>query len=208
MTSSTRRVRKLIAPIVPMLMLCSGCAFGHRVVALNYSPSAGASNDGNAQAIHVSAIRDVCPNNEVTVFAQGREIGEIRNGWYVKTACVVSQSMDLSPWITDALAKELKEHGFEPVQVTSLPPECPLGLSGSLSECYSKMKFFGGQTCTLKATFSIHKNGATLSTKQYIAQHNGGLGLGLTAGDYEKIFQAAMADLMTKIVADVVANSQ
>jgi len=170
-------------------------------------PTATASNEGNGAAVYVAAIKDVCPNPEVSVFAKGREIGDIRNMYYMKTACVVSKSMDLSPWITDALAKELKQHGFQPVQVTSLPPECPLGLSGSLSECYSKMKFFKGQTCTLKATVAIHKNGAIVSNKQYVGVHEGGVGL-VSADEYEKIFQAAMANLMTKIVADVVANSQ
>ena len=99
-----------------MLMLCSGCAFGHRVVALNYTPTTDAPKDGNGQSVHVAAIQDVCPNKEVTVLAQAREIGDIRNGFYIQTASVVSPSVDLSPWVTDALTKELRAHGFEPAQ--------------------------------------------------------------------------------------------
>ena len=208
MGTTASRLRYLIVlAILPLGMSCGGCAFGHREVALSYVPAATASNEGNGAAVYVAAIKDVCPNPEVSVFAKGREIGDIRNGFYMKTACVVSKSMDLSPWITDALAKEMKQHGFQPVQVTSLPPECPLGLSGALSECYSKMKFFKGQTCTLKATISIHKNGVSVSNKQYIGMHEGGIGL-VTPDEYEKIFQAAMTDLMTKVVADIIACSQ
>lgn len=202
---------------MPAAMLCEGCAFGHRVVALNYTPVTNSSDDGHGKAVYVATINDVSPTNEVSILARdasgqlapakGKEIGDIRNEFYMKTACVVSKSMDLGPWVTDALTKELKQHGYQVIQVTSLPPQCPLGLSGALSECYSKMKFFGGQVCTLKVTISIHKNGAVVSSKQYVGHCRGGLTWG-TAREYEKIFQSAMTDLVTKIVADVTENSQ
>ena len=205
--SGRRTQLVLLLTVFGAAMCCGGCAFGHREVALNYTPTATASSEGNGTAVYLAPIQDVCPNPEVTAFAKGREIGDIRNDYYMKTACVVSKSMDLSPWVTDALTKELRQRGFQPVQVTSLPPECPLGVSGSLSECYSKMKFLSGQTCTLKANISISKNGAPVSNRQYVGVHEGGLGLG-TAEEYEKIFQAAMSDLMAKVVTDIVANAQ
>lgn len=208
MGTTASRLRYLIVlAILPLGMSCGGCAFGHREVALNYTPTATASSEGNRATVYVAGIKDICPNPEVSVFAKGREIGEMRNGFHMKTACIVSKSMDLSPWITDALAKELKQRGFQPVQVTSLPPDCPLGLSGSLSECYSKIRFWKGQVCTLKATISIQKDGASTSRKQYVGVHEGGVGF-YTAGEYEKIFQGAMADLMAKVVADVVAAAK
>lgn len=183
--------------------LCSGCAFGHREVALNYtSPDDSACNAENEQTIYIAPIEDVCPNADVTLFAKGREIGDIRNGFYMKTASVVSKTHDLGAWVTDALAKELACRGYQVLPVTSLPPECSCGLSGSLSECYSTMKFFGGQTCTLKATVSIHKDGAPVSHKEYVGLFEGGLAL-CTADEYEKIFQGAMTSLASQVIADI-----
>jgi len=195
-----------------MSTMCSGCAFGSRAVALNYTPTVNAAKVGGGRAIYVAPIRDVCVTNEKSIFAKneagslttvkGKEIGDIRNGYYIKTASVVSKSMDLGPWITDALTKELKQCGFSAAQVTGLPPECPLGVSGSLTECYSRVKFFQGQECTIRATISIQQNGAAISSKEYIGQSKGGVAF-LTPEEYEKVFQLAMADFVGKVVKDV-----
>lgn len=207
----------VLTALIMSTMLCSGCAFGSRGVALNYTPTANASNAGNGKAIYVAPIRDVSVTNEKSIFAKdgagklvtvnGKEIGDIRNGYYIKTASVVSKSMDLGPWITDALTKELKQRGFGAVQVTGLPPECPLGVSGSLSECYSRVKFFSGQICTIKATISIQRNGAAISSKEYVGLSKGGVAF-YTAAEYEKVFQLAMADLMGKVVTDIAATGK
>lgn len=216
-TRKTQMVRGFIVLTVPvMAMLLGGCAFGNRVVALNYTTPAKVSNEGNGKVIYVASIRDVCASKEIsvstknaagqTVVAKGKEIGDIRNGYYIKTASVVSTSGDLGPWVTDALTKDLKQRGFGAVQVTGLPPECPLGVSGSLSECYSKVKFFSGQLCTIKAMVSIHKNGIAVSTKEYVGVSKGGVGF-VTPAEYEKVFQLAMADLLSKVVKDIAATA-
>ncbi len=89
---------------VVSVMLCQGCAFGHRAVALSYTPSVTAQSEGAGQKVHVAAIRDIIPTHEVTVLARdgtpfktetGKEIGEVRNGFHMKTACVASMAKDL-----------------------------------------------------------------------------------------------------------------
>ena len=109
--------------------------------------------------------------------------------------------------MTDALVKELKQRGFAPVAVTDLPPNTSLGVSGSLSECYSKILFFKGQQCTIKATILIHQNGAVVSSTTYVGHTTGGLAF-YTSREYEKIFQLALADLLGKVVRDIGAKAQ
>jgi hypothetical protein len=205
-------VLSILAVVLISSMLCSGCAFGSRAVALNYTPTIKGPDLGGGRPIQISAIRDTCVTNEKSIFAKngagqltttnGKEIGDIRNGYYIKTASVVSKSMDLGPWVTDALTKELKQRGFSAAQVTALPPACPLGVSGSLTECYSRAKFFSGQECTIRATISILQNGAAISSKEYVGTSKGGVAF-LTPAEYEKVFQLAMADFVGKVVKDI-----
>ncbi len=207
MVLAGKRIHSIhVIALIGLSLSCVGCAFGDRVVALSYTPTPAVSSQGNGIAVYLAPIQDVCQNRRLRD-DKGREIGDVVNGYNIRTATVVSKSMDLSPWITDALTKELHQHGFQPLQVTALPPDCELGISGSLSECYSKMKFFGGQVCTLKVNIIVHRNGAPVASKEYVGIHKGGLGVG-TAAEYERIFQAAMADLMAKVMPDVVAQAQ
>lgn len=203
--------------IVPLILLSGGCAFGDRVVALRYTSEIDVNQKQvDNQEIYIASFKDVSPNNlkkisfkdrrGTRISANGKEIGEIRNGYNIKTASVVSKSPDLGPWITHALSQELKQRGFNVVNVTSLPPEIPLGINGSIEKCYSKMYFLKAPDCTIQTTISLQESGVTVFTKEYIGQSKvtGGIG----AQGYEKAFQAAVKDLLDKAVPDIVKACQ
>ena len=197
-----------------LLSLSSGgCAFGDRVVALRYASELDVNqNQVDNQEIYIASFKDVSPNNLKMVSfkdgngsrikTDGKEIGEIRNGYNIKTACVVSKTPDLGPWVTHALSQELKQRGFNVVNVTSLPPDISLGVNGSLEKCYSKMYFLKAPGCSVQATISLHKSGVVVLTKEYTGESKVANGIG--AKGYEIAFQAAMKDLLDKAVPDIV----
>ena len=200
----------LVAFVIVLPFLSGGCAFGHRVVGLNYVPSEKTSNTSGKTPVYISTIKDTSPTNLVgieyigedkqKIKTDGKEIGDIRNGYYMKTASVVSKTKSLSPWITDALAKEMKMRGYSPVLVTQLPPRCSLGITGNLTECFARMGF--KVTCSLKATIAIYINGSVVSNKNYVSE-KGHLLAAATAQEYEKIFQVAMSDILNQVAEDV-----
>ena len=185
--------------------IASGCAFGDRVVALRYVPDAKADHATvSGKEIYVGSFKDATSNK---IKKQGKEIGEVRNGYNIKTASVVSKSTDLGPWITQGLSDELKRCGFNVINTTSLPPGIKLGIDGSIKKCYSKMYFFKGAVSTVQATINIQKNGVVVSSKEYVGETKGAGGL-LGAKGYEDAFNRAIADLLNKVIADVVEASK
>ncbi|MCK5226132.1 MAG: hypothetical protein KAQ89_05395 [Planctomycetes bacterium] len=203
--------------IAPQILVSGGCAFGDRVVALRYHSEIDVNQKQvDSQEIYIASFKDVSSNNlkkisfkdskGTRIRTDGKEIGEIRNGYNIKTACVVSKSPDLGPWITHALSQELKQRGFNVINVTSLPPEISLGINGSIEKCYSKMYFLKAPDCTIQATISLQKSGVTVFAKEYIGQSKVSMGIG--AKGYEIAFQEAMKDLLDKSVPDIMEACQ
>lgn len=211
-------VNLLVLAFVGLMAFSSGgCAFGDRVVALRYHSEINVNQKQvDSQEIYIASFKDVSPNNlkkisfkdskGARIKTDGKEIGEIRNGYNIKTACVVSKSPDLGPWITQALSQELKQRGFNVINVTSLPPEISLGINGSIEKCYSKMYFLKAPDCTIQATISLQKSGVTVFAKEYIGQSKVTMGIG--AKGYEMAFQEAMKDLLDKSVPDIMEACQ
>jgi len=116
--------------IFPLIAIFgAGCAFGTRTAVLDYP------GDGpwNAPA--------GAPLVLINEFDDGRvqtDVGDVRNGYGMRTARVVTTS-DVAEWVTEAVATELGAKGFD-VETEGGSADPVLVVTGRVVEAYTTMK--------------------------------------------------------------------
>lgn len=171
----------------------SGCAFGARNISLQYQPVMDMQSKSR-QSVAIVKFTDT---------RQKPEIGEVRNGYGIKTATVWAKDQDVGAWVANALADELTKAGFDIKKYQdAAPPDAKIAISGSVPEAYVKM--FMSQRGTVRVSVSVTKAGVVALNKEYSGK-SGGLAWTASTAEYEKILKAALQDVMKTLVPDVVA---
>lgn len=178
---------------IAVAMLLSGCAFGDRKIALKYAPVA---RTGTPKGQKVAVVK----------FADRRdktEIGEVRNGYGMKTATVYAQDQDLGAWAANALSDELTRSGFEVQKFNdAAPPDIAIGITGFVPEAYMKMHM--KQHATVRVNLTVQKAGVVALNKEYQGQSSS-LAWTASTGEYENVIQRALQEVMKQAVPEVIA---
>jgi len=171
----------------------NGCAFGDRNVALKYTP---------VTKISARALPDVAVVKLADVRSR-EEVGEVRNGYGMKTATVWARNQDVGAWVANALCQELTGVGCRVEKYEDAPPPgADASVTGEVTEVYAKM--FMSSRATVKADLCVQKAGVVVLNEEYTGKHSV-LALTASTGEYEKVLQGALQDLMKKAVPEIVA---
>ncbi len=182
----------------------SGCAFGDRHVALQYkTPEGEASPQKIAQSKTVAVLK-------FKDLRQVKEIGEVRNGYGMKTAKVISNEEDLGGWVANAFCLELENRGFTVKKFDDhVPPGYDLSLSGSINECYTAIKigfWKSDVTTTTRASVILLKDGVPTLNKEYKGMIKPFMS-SVDADMYGDATEASLHDLIGKAMPDIVMSA-
>ncbi|MBI4115386.1 MAG: hypothetical protein HY447_02300 [Candidatus Omnitrophica bacterium] len=185
--------------------LLTSCAFGTRHVTLSYPPESNASTFGSGIA-HAASL----PIETVTLvqFKDERPdkniIGEVRNGWGMKTADVVNNN-SVTEWVTNAIASELGKGGFQ-VNLANRAEEHASGvkISGEVIRAYASAYLTYEGEVSFFAT--IEKDGKELLRKRYDGEGSAGLNWAMTATSYGNTLSEALSYAVRHFVEDVRAT--
>ncbi len=188
----TRQI-SLLLPALLTVVFVSGCALGDRKIALRYQPAAAATG-GTGQKVAVVKFVDR---------RDKQEIGEVRNGYGMKTAKVYAEGQDVGAWVANALSDELTQAGFAVQKFNdAAPPEVSIAITGFVPEAYIRM--FLQERCTIRANITVQKAGVVLLNKEYQGECKK-VAWTASTGEYEAAMQGALQDLMKKSVPEIVA---
>lgn len=185
-----------------VIVLIQGCAFGTRHVPLSYPPSQSSSlGEKTAHAATISANQQPIVLLKFADDRQKTEIGEVRNGWGMKTADVVSEK-DVAKWVTDALAFELMAAGYQVSQDTA--PEdgkTNLIISGQVLTvyCAAHLSYEGDVSFYAK----VEQDGKELIRKRYSGEASAGLNWAATSSSYGSSLSQALQRAAGDFVRDV-----
>lgn len=184
-------------------LLVSACAFGDRQVVLEY-PAAAAPEAGvvpAAQAAEAPARTGVTVH--IAPFSDNRDnkrtIGDVRNGFNMKTADVLAKN-DVADWVTKALEMELEKVGFAVARDDGGRAAGPR-VAGQVRTVYCRafMSYEG------KVSFvaSVSENGKNLINKRYSGKGSAGLNMAATSASYNQSLARALAEAVGDLVADL-----
>jgi hypothetical protein len=173
--------------------LLSGCAFGDRKIALRYQPIAPIGG-GTGQKVAVVKFID----------RRGKqEVGEVRNGYGMKTASVYAQQQDIGAWVANALSDELSHAGFAVQKFSdAAPPDISISITGFVPEAYVQMSM--QERCTVRANITVQKGGVVVLNKEYRG-YISKVAWTASTGEYENVMQLALQELMKQAVPEIVA---
>ncbi|HEY7116420.1 MAG TPA: hypothetical protein VH475_07540 [Tepidisphaeraceae bacterium] len=137
------------------------------------------------------------------------KIGQVRNGYGMATAKVLSTDGDAGEWIRRALTDELVHAGFSVSQSNAPSGAASAGrvggttVSGTVIEFMTDMGWQGYQT-RIRVKCIVTRYGQERLNKEF-AVEDGGSGITGSSGEYRDVLTAALTKLMRKAVPDVIA---
>ena len=180
----------------------SACAFGTRHVSLSYPPSA-SSHGLVSEAVAAPVAAD---QGKVSIVTFGdmrgaREIGEVRNGYGMHTADVVTDS-SVAEWATGALEHERRQRGYA-VVVAAAPPSGAedVWVSGQVVQVYCQAMF--SYEAKVGVLARLGRGPAQLSERRYDGEGSAGLNLAAYSGSYGDSLGLALQAVVRQI-ADAV----
>lgn len=174
--------------------LASGCAFGTRRATLGYAPIRG-------------TFAPITPGASLVLvqFADQRSdkraIGEVRNGWGMRTADVVAET-DVAEWVTQAVMTELEKTGYKIAKVNTLstPTTAPV-LTGDILTVYCTALFsYEGEVSFFAR---VRNDGEEILAKRYTGKGSAGLNWAATSSGYADSLTLALANAIHEFVADL-----
>jgi hypothetical protein len=185
------KTRSLMGIGIMLAAMTAGCALGDRKIALLYKPVTKVAA-GEPKNIAIVKFKDLRKNPDV---------GEVRNGYGMKTARVIAEGQDVGAWVANALADELTAAGCKITKYNDIaPPDSQISITGNVLEAYTKM--YMSSTCTIRATINVSKANVPVLSKEYYGKH-GVLALLADTGEYENAMQGALQDMMKKCVPEI-----
>lgn len=186
------------------VVFLAGCAFGDRQVVLDYPPE----NSSGGGVISVAEAAEPLPNTGQSIVvmkfedlrSDKRIIGEVRNGWGMRTANVVVAN-NVSDWLTDAVTMELENQGIlvigsDAAQGSQLPV-----LDGDILTVYcSAYLEYEGEVSFIAR---IQNAGVEVLNKRYTATGSVGLNWAATSESYEQSLSLALANAVRDLVSDL-----
>ena len=174
-----------IARICSVIFYFSGCAFGTRHPLLEYKPVTAKSQPKNI-AVYVENFKDERTEKNL--------IGNVRNGWGLKTADVVTDT-NVSDWITNALKAELGNGGYV---VAKDRTELVTGGEVLTVYCDSFMQYEGNVTVSVV----LKKGDQVLIDKKYTGKATN-LNWAATAKSYGLTLEQSLQNVMKQITSDI-----
>lgn len=160
---------------------------------MRYQPSVSAAG-GTGQKIAVVKFVDR---------RDKQEVGEVRNGYGMKTATVYAEGQDVGAWVANALSDELTRAGFDVQKFNdAAPPEITIAITGFVPEAYIKMSM--QERCTIRANITVQKSGVVVLNKEYQGDFKR-VAWTASTGEYETAMQGALQELMKKAVPEIVS---
>lgn len=188
---------------IAVLLICgslvAGCAFGERQARLGYPPVAGDGTMASAQAAPVvSSGRGIVKIGTFQdIRSQKKVVGHVRNGFGMKTAEVVPQR-DVTEWVREALAYELKAAGYNVVEVAS-SMDAPT-ISGAIVRVYCDAYFTYDGEVTL--SIETEKAGQRLAKNAYTGSGSAGMNWGATGDSYSESLSLALQMALRQFIAE------
>lgn len=177
-----------------LVSLTSGCAFGTRHATLGYA-STPVVSPSTSTGTPISLVRFVDQRGEK------RAIGEVRNGYGMRTAEVVPDK-DIAAWITQGVQAELEKAGYR-VSVSETPTtSSPTAtLSGDVVTVYCSAMFsYEGEVSFFAR---LMKDGKEILAKRYTGKGSAGLNWAATSTGYADSLSLALADAIRPLVEDL-----
>lgn len=191
--------------LILTLSICgAGCAFGTRQVTLTYPPISGSKTDAsvaeaalppkesNGAKVAVATLRDERSNKTT--------IGEVRNGFAMKTSDAVAQN-DVAEWVTNAIIYELQAEGFDVVTNDADFGSAAAIVSGELITVYCTALFAYEGEVSFYGT--IAQNGQEVLRNRYTAQGTAGMNWAATSVSYGKSLGDALQKAAKAFVIDI-----
>ncbi len=128
-------------------------------------------------------------------------VGEVRNGWGMHTADVVSKN-DVVQWINDAVKLELERAGY--AVTVAQGPDRPQGttvISGEILTVFCEAMFSYEGEVSLFVTISQGDN--EVLRRRYTGTGGAGVHWAATAGSYGSSLSLALADALQKVMEDM-----
>ena len=171
--------------VLLVVLSVSGCAFGTRRPLLTYTPVVPVSPPRNI-ALYVETFKDERTEKNV--------IGHVRNGWGLKTADVVTDTI-IADWVTEALKSELGNGGYVVVK-----DRTDLVAAGEVLTVYcdSYMQYEG----KVELGVVLKRNSEVLIDKKYLGKATN-LNWAATAKSYGKTLEQSLQNVMKQIVTDI-----
>lgn len=191
--------------VVALGLLLGACAFGDRDVYLTYPPE---ENDGGSisamaaeletkaemgqrQTLVISLFEDLRPDKAT--------VGEVRNGWGMKTADA-NTSSDVPAWVREAARYEFERAGFNVLFSDEIDQTYPV-LDGQIITVFCKAFFSYEGEVSLIAKLSL--NGKTVMDQRYTGEGSVGMNWAATGKSYGQSLTLALQDVMRGLVIDV-----
>jgi len=179
----------------------TGCAFGTRQTELSYPPSA--NNGGLIASAEASEANLLTSRNIILKVTDDRSeksrIGNVRNGFGMDTADVVTQS-NIEKWVEDALTLELNNAGYR-VLKTSEAGEDSINLNAEVRDVYCDVYFTYDADVNLMV--DISSPGKQSSRKAYNGEGSVGLNWAATAASYAESLSLALQNAISLIISDL-----
>lgn len=199
---------KIRAHVVRLLVLSgffsliTGCAFGTRRANLTYMPAPGTRGLGPTAAMASTAPTAPGAPLVLVQFADQRSdkraIGEVRNGWGMRTADVVAET-DVAEWVTQAVMTELEKTGYKIAKVNT-PTTAPV-LTGDILTVYCTALFsYEGEVSFFAR---VKKDGEEILARRYTGKGSAGLNWAATSSGYADSLTLALANAIHELVADL-----
>ena len=180
-----KRVLTMMIALGFIPVVLTSCAFGTRHPLLEYKVVTANSQPKNI-TVYVENFKDERTEKNL--------IGNVRNGWGLKTADVVTDT-DIAEWVTDALKTELGNGGYV---VAKDRTELIAGGEVLTVYCDSYMQYEGNVTLGMV----LKRNGETLIDKKYTGKATN-LNIAATAKSYGKTVEQSLQNAMKQIISDI-----
>jgi len=163
----------------------SGCAFGTRHPMLAYTAITPVKAPNNI-SINVVQFNDSRPDKNI--------IGNVRNGWGMKTADVITDT-NIADWITNALKAELKNAGYNVVQENASN-----SVSGDVLKVYCDTYLNYEGEVMIKIV--LKKDNAVILDKTYSGKSTD-LCWAATAKSYGIVLERSLQQAMNQVMEDL-----
>ncbi|MBN2037740.1 MAG: AgmX/PglI C-terminal domain-containing protein [Chitinispirillaceae bacterium] len=178
--------------IVSLLLICIGCAFGTRHVALRNSTPA--CNDTlhppRSHAVCFDGLADVRPDST---------IGHVQNGYGMRTAKVVAEN-SVPEWVNKEIENKLTRSGYE------IKKECDdsgdaFVINGKILKVYTTayMTYLG--EVTLAAVIKL--NQSTLIEKKYSGHKKTGINWAASQEAFSDVLEKSLEIALSKFIKDI-----
>jgi len=182
-----------------------GCAFGTRTVVLHYPPEEPA--EGLVASAEAEASVSAEPRSIVLSLSDkrtdNRRIGNVRNGFGMDTADVVTQD-DVLAWVDGALAQELTRAGYRVIRPDSLESGGDaIDLKADITRVYCDVYMtYDGEVALLVNLESRRRDAVAL---QLLGEGSVGVNWAATAESYGESLALALQDVIAKLLAELSA---